>query len=102
MNLGSTKKRVWCLLLLSLFLMEYLEPSAIGVRALVDSPLNQGNSDRGNPATPHAMAFNLPPQIEARLSIDFFKPFRVFSSSQEVFFKIERPPLFSPVIPHSV
>jgi hypothetical protein len=99
MFLGFPKRRLWCLLLLSLFVMEYLEPSAIGVRAWVDSPLNQGNSDRGNPATPHAMVFDNPSPFEARLVVNFFIPLPVLVSPPSVYFKIERPPL---AVPHSV
>jgi hypothetical protein len=102
MLFDSKISRVWCLLLLSLFLMEYLEPSAIGVRAWVDSPLTQGNPDREDPPTPHAMVFNLPPQIEARLFIDFFTPLSVISSPQSVYFEIERPPLSPLALPCSV
>ncbi|MBI5585097.1 MAG: hypothetical protein HY892_14890 [Deltaproteobacteria bacterium] len=98
----SKKGRIWCLLLLSLFLMEYLEPSAIGVRAWVAVPLTQGNPDRENPPTPHAMVFNTPLQIDARLTIAFFIPVPVISSPQAVYFKIERPPLSPLAVPHSV
>ena len=57
------KTRLLCLFILSLFLMEYLEPSAVGVRADFDPPLNQGkaepksskNLEDSNASTPHAM-----------------------------------------------
>jgi hypothetical protein len=95
----SKKGRVWCLLLLSLFLVEYLEPSAIGVRAWVDVPLTQGNPDRENPPTPHAMVFHNPPRFNADLSINFFTPVPLRSLPPAVYSKIERPPL---AVPHSL
>jgi hypothetical protein len=99
MNHDSKKGRVWCILLLSLFLLEYLEPSAVGVRAWVDVPLTQGNPDRENPPIPHAMVFNNPSPLEARLVMDFLIPLPVIVSPPVVYFKIERPPL---AVPHSV
>jgi hypothetical protein len=87
------KSRVLCLLLLSLFLLEYMEPSAIGVRAFCSSPLTAENPDRENPPSSHAMGVNTIFAFETKPFMTFFVALPGSDSSQPVFFEIDRPPL---------
>lgn len=93
MKRNFKKGRVLCLLLLSLFLMEYMEPSAVGVRAFSESPLTSENSDRENPPSTHAMGVNTILPFETKPFITFFVALPGSNSPQNVFFKIDRPPL---------
>jgi hypothetical protein len=93
MEADFKKGRLFCLLLLSLFLLEYLEPSAIGVRAFCESPLNSENPNRENPPSTHAMGINTVLPLEIKPFITFFVSSPGSNPAQSVFFKIERPPL---------
>lgn len=87
------KGKVLCLLLLSLFLMEYLEPSAIGVRAYFDSPLTQENPDQGNPSIAHVMGFCGLPEFNTTLLVNSVIQLPIIAGQQSVFFPIFRPPI---------
>ena len=73
--------------------MEYMEPSAIGVRAYVDFPLTQEIPDRENPPITHAMGFNGPAEFNTALLVNPVIALSIVLSPQSVFFKIFRPPL---------
>lgn len=93
MKRNFKRSRALCLLLLSLFLLEYMEPSAVGVRAFCDVPLTGENPDRENPPSPHAMGINGILPIEINPFITLFVALPGSNSPKNVFFKIERPPL---------
>jgi hypothetical protein len=73
--------------------MEYLNPSAIGVRAYFDSPLTQENPDQGNPSIAHVMGFCGLPELNTTLLVNSFVPQPKIVGQQSVFFPIFRPPI---------
>jgi hypothetical protein len=89
----SKKNKALFLFLFSLFLMEYMEPSAIGVRAYVDFPLTQEIPDRENSPITHAMGLSGPAEFSTTLLVNSVIPLPIIPSRQSVFFKIYRPPL---------
>ena len=82
-----------CLLLFSLFLMEYLEPSAVGVRAYVDFPLTRENPEREIPPVTHEMGFSGPSELMTVLLVRPVFSLPSIYSQQSVFFPIFRPPI---------
>ena len=90
---GLTKGTLLGILLISLFLLEYMEPSAIGVRAHFDWPQAPENADGENNTIPHAMGFNSNNPFETRTIINLFLPLSRSASLPSVYFPIERPPL---------
>ena len=89
----SKKGNVLCLLLLSLFLMEYLNPSAIGVRAYFDSPLTQENPDHGKSIHSPRYGFLRPSELNTILLVNSVVPLPKIVGQQSVFFPIFRPPI---------
>jgi hypothetical protein len=99
---GRIGKLRWlCLFILSLFLMEYLEPSTVGVRADLDPPMKQERKDSkgpqssedGSAATPHAMLFAGPSSPETRIIVRSFRTETLLQPPQCVSPTIYRPPL---------
>ena len=80
--------------------MEDMEPSAIGVRADFDPPVNQGNMNTKNSknqednsfATPHAMLFAGYP-LGTGLMVHVYRIDSTFQPDQWVSTTIYRPPL---------
>jgi hypothetical protein len=91
----SKKGKVFCLLLFSLFLIEYLEPSAVGVRAYVDLPMTQEVPDWDNSPIPHALGFNGPSELNTELPVNSVISQPIIPFPKSVFFKFYRPPLSS-------
>jgi hypothetical protein len=89
----SKKGKVFCLLLFSLFLIEYLEPSAVGVRAYVDFPMTQEIPDWENSPVTHALGFNGPSELDTELPVNSVGSQIIIPLPTSVFFKIYRPPL---------
>jgi hypothetical protein len=89
----SKKGKVFCLLLFSLFLLEYLEPSAVGVRAYVDFPLTQEIPDGENSPITHALGLNGSSELNTELPVNAVISHPIIPFQKSVFFKIYRPPL---------
>ncbi len=89
----SNKGKVFCLLLFSLFLIEYLEPSAVGIRAYVDFPMTQEIPDWENPPSTHALGLNGTFELNTELLVSSVISLPIIPSQKTVFFKIYRPPL---------
>lgn len=87
------ERKIVSLLLFSLFLLEYLEPSAIGVRVYVDFPLTQEIPGWENSSITHALGLNGPSELNTELLVNPVISLPVISTPKSVFFKIYRPPL---------
>lgn len=104
MNKKSYIPRIVCLLVMSFFLVEYFEPSAIGIRAgnfnipsetqSEKSPNqeNHSNSKGFLLFTPHAM-INVEPYYFDEKFPEFFLPFLTRSLAEKIFsIEISHPP----------
>lgn len=102
MNKRGPTYRILCLLVLSLFIIEYLEPSAVGIRAsslpLALEPTSPKTPPKDNPATVPNFFFNTP---HSMIKVDSY---RVDEKFPEYFLPLLNKPfaetIFLTEIPH--